>query len=138
MLRALVKRARAIGERLGAEIPPFEVEGNANNSTYIGFFERLFANFEKVVTNLDGLVEKESRELLAHAITRIFANLAHLQPNLDFKTVTAPLQGAAMEKAGAVYSEVDEYVQLFERVEGEPAEDDGEESSEDGSFGEED
>ena len=43
-----------------------------------------------------------------------------------------------MEKVGAVYSEVDEYVQFFERVEGEPAEDDGEGSSEDGSFEEED
>ena len=116
-------------------IPPSTVEGDA---TYVGFLERLFANLEEVLTNLDDLVDKESCALLAHATTRIFANLAHLHPGVDLKTVTVRLQGAAKEKAGAVLSEVEAFVQLFERVEDKPEDGDDDEGSEEGSSEEDD
>ena len=92
MFRSLVARAWAVADRLGAKAPALSIERNADAATYLGFFERLLTSLEEVVTSLDDLVDKESRELLGVAVGRVFANLACLQPSFDFSTVTVTAQ----------------------------------------------
>ena len=118
MFRSLVTRARAVADRLGAKAPSLSVEGNADIATYLGFFEQLLTSLEEVVTNLDDLVDNESRELLGESVGRIFANLAHLHPSFDCTTVTEPLEGRLSSKLdSSVWDDVERYVQRFQMVE---------------------
>ena len=92
MFASLVRRVRAVAGRLGTEAPRLSVEGNSDVATYLGFFEQLLTTLEEVVTNLDDLVDTESRELLGVAVGQVFANLAHLHPGFDFASVMEPLE----------------------------------------------
>ena len=103
---------------MGAEVPAFSVEGNADVATYLGFFDRLCTSVEGTVTSLDDLVDTESRELLGVAIGRVFSNLAHLKPDFEFATVTEPLEPRlAAELDASVWVDVEKFVQRFKRVE---------------------
>ena len=130
MFRNLVSRARAVADRLGAEVPDFSAEGNADDAGYISFFERFLAKLEETVASLDDLVEAESRDLLCFATRRIFTNLARLQPTLDLQTVTAPISSNSREAlSDTVWQTAEAYTKLFRKVEVVEDEDDGEEGS---------
>ena len=57
----MVRRGRTVAGRLGAEAPVLPAEGNSDVATYLGFFEQLLTKLEEVVTNIDDLVDNESR-----------------------------------------------------------------------------
>ena len=124
MFASLVRRARAVAGRLGTEAPRLSVEGNSDVATYLGFFEQLLTKLEEVVTNLDDLVDTESRELLGVAVGQVFANLAHLHPGFDFASVMEPLEKELASKLDAsVWDDVEKYIQRFKRVEVEESDD---------------
>ena len=47
MFVSLVRRARTVAGRLGAEAPVLPAKGNSDVATYLGFFEQLLTNFEE-------------------------------------------------------------------------------------------
>ena len=76
------------------------------------------------MTNLDDLVDTESRELLGVAVSQVFANLAHLHPGFDFASVMEPLEKELASKLDAsVWDDVEKYIQRFKRVEVEESDD---------------
>ena len=78
MLQDLVSRARAVGDRLGTEVPSLAAEGNDDEARYAFFFERFLTNLEETAKGLDERVVEESRDLVVLATCRIFANLVRL------------------------------------------------------------
>ena len=79
ILQSLVNRARAVGDDLRIEVPPFSV-GTDDEAAYSFFFEQFHGKLEGVAKGFDERVVEESRDLLVFATTRIFSNLARLQP----------------------------------------------------------
>ena len=71
MLHDLVLHARAVGDRLGIEVPSLAAEGNDDEAGYAFFFERFLTKFEETVKSLDERVVEESRDLLVLATCRI-------------------------------------------------------------------
>ena len=117
MLEDLVSRARAVGDRLGIEVPPRRDEAG-----YVFFFERFLSELEETAKSLDDRVVEESRDLLALATCCLFVNLMRLHPSVDHEAVTAPVdlsvRTPAMQKAAEAYAS------KFDQVEDD---DDGEE-----------
>ena len=133
MLHDLVLRARAVGERLGTEVPPFTVEGSDDKAGYAFFFERFLTKLEETAQSLDECVVEESRDLLILATCRIFANLARLQPSLDLEAVTAPVDlSCRTAVSDRMQKAAEAYAKKFDQVEVEEDEDDGEEDAMDG------
>ena len=64
MLEGLVSRARAVGDRLGIDVPPLAAEGNNDEAGYVFFFERFLSELEETAKSLDERVVEESRDLL--------------------------------------------------------------------------
>ena len=132
VLVALVARAHKVAGRLGIEPHALPTEGNSDVATYLSFFGKLVTGLQRVMTSVDDLVDDGSHELLGLAVGRIFANLAYLQPVLDFATVPVPVPPRrAAELSVTVWPVVEEYIQCFKTVEVEEEDDDGEEDAED-------
>ena len=128
MLQDLVARARAVGDRFGAVVPPLAADDD--EAGYSFFFGQFLTNLEEAAKSLDDRVVEESRDLLVMATCRIFANLARLQPSLDLEAVTAPVEISSpaavsdrMRKAAVAYAKI------FDQVEVEEDEADGEEDA---------
>ena len=115
---------------MGAEVPDFSAEGNADDAGYISFFERFLGKLEETMAILDDLVEAESRDLLCFTTRRIFTNLAHLQPSLDLQTMTVHVTSNSREAlSDKVWQTAEVYAKLFRKVEVVEDEEDGEEDS---------
>ena len=125
MLEDLVSHARAVGDRLGVEVPPLAAEGTNDEAGYVFFFERFLTELEETAKSLDERVVEASRDLLILATCRIFINLTRLHPSVDFKAVTAPVDVSC--RTTAVQKAAEAYASLFDQVEEEESEDDGEE-----------
>ena len=91
MLQGLVQRARAVGDDLRIEVPDFAAGGSDDEAAYTFFFEEFLGKLEEIAKDFDERVVEESRDLLVIATSRIFSNLARLQPSLDLEAVTAPV-----------------------------------------------
>ena len=73
---------------------------------------------------------EESRDLLILATCRIFANLTRLQPSLDLKAVTAPVDlSCCTAVSDRMRKDVEAYAKKFDQVEVEEDADDGEEDA---------
>ena len=130
MLHALVSRARAVGDRLGIDIPSLAMEGNGDEAGYTFFFERFLTELEGTAKSLDERVVEESRDLLVLATCRIIANLARLQPSRDLEAVTAPVDLSCRTAVSDRMREAAEaYAKKFDQVEVEEDGDDGEEDA---------
>ena len=117
MMASLVTDARAVAERLGADVPDLAIDGGAGVQAHLSFFGQLMSNFLQTATSLDTRLEEESRQLLTVAVSRVFANLRRLQPSFDFQSMTEPLEGPdATEVQAKVKQDVDAYVKRFEAV----------------------
>ena len=128
MLEGLVSRARAVGQRLGIQIPPLALEGNHDEAGYVFFFERFLSELEVTTRSLDERVVEESHDLLVIATCRIFSNLKRLHPSIDFEAVTGPVDVSfrtpAMQKAAEAYAS------KFDQVEEDEDDGDDEEDAE--------
>ena len=89
MLQGLVQRARAVGDDLRIEVPAFAAGGDGDEAAYTFFFEEFLGKLEGFAKDFDRRVMEESRDLLIVATSRIFSNLARLQPSLDFEEAYA-------------------------------------------------
>ena len=125
MLQGLVQRARAVGDGLRIEVPAFAAGGDGDEAAYTFFFEEFLGKLEGVAKDFDRRVVEESRDLLIIATSRIFSNLARLQPSLDFEdaTASANVTSRAWEAAAA-------YAKKFDQVEIDEGEGDDEEGAE--------
>ena len=125
MLQGLVQRARAVGDNLRIEVPNFAAGGSNDEAAYTLFFEEFLGKLEETAKDFDGRVVEESRDLLVTATSRVFSNLARLQPSLDLEAVTAPVNitDRAWEAAEA-------YAKKFDQVEVDEDEGDNEEGAE--------
>lgn len=138
MMASLVADARAVAERLGADVPDLATKGDASVQAHLGFFGQLMSKFVKAATSLDDRLEEESRQLLTVAVGRIFANLRCLQPSFDFKGMTEPLEGPnATEVQAQVKQEVGAYVKCFEAMDDDEGAEENEEKSQGAKLGEE-
>ena len=73
------------------EVPAFVAGGSNDEAAYTFFFEQFLGELEETAKGFDERVVEESRDLLVIATSRIFSNLARLQPSLDLEAVTAPV-----------------------------------------------
>ena len=125
MLEGLVRRARAVGDDLGIEVPAFAAGGDGDEAAYTFFFEEFLGKLEGVAKDFDRRVVEESRDLLIVATSRIFSNLARLHPSLDFEdaTASADVTSRAWDAATA-------YAKKFDQVEVDEGEGDDEDGAE--------
>ena len=127
MLEGLVSRARAVGDRLGIEVPSLAAEGTSDEAGYVFFFERFLSELEETVKSLDDRVVEESRDLLVLATYHIFSNLTRLHPSIDLEAVTGPVDLSV--RTPALQKAAEAYASKFDQVEVEEDDDDGEEET---------
>jgi myosin heavy subunit len=132
MFKSLVRRGRALLDRLEVDAPAVPSGGDDNAAAYLTFFGQLLSKLEEAMANVDELAEEESRKLLGVAVCRIFSNLAQSEPTFDFKAVTTPVAQEHFSALHAkVWPDVEAYIKRFKRVVAQ--EDEGEEDAEEGS-----
>ena len=107
------------------EVPNFAAGGDSDEAAYTLFFEEFLGKLEGAAKDFDRRVVEESHDLLVIATIRIFSNLARLQPSLDPKAVTAPVNiSDRVRKASEVYAK------KFDQVVVDEGDGDGEEDAE--------
>ena len=112
MLQGLVQHAHVVGDDLRIEVPNFAAGGSDDEAAYTLFFEQFLGKLEETAKGFDERVVEESRDLLVVATSRIFSNLARLQPSLDLEAVTASVDiiGRARKAAEAYAKKFDQVV----------------------------
>ena len=96
MFRALAARACSAASRLG--VGRRGLSGAESDAAYLDFFTRLIEELEESAKRMDDLVAEEFRELIDAAITRVFSNLARINPSLDFEEVLKPVPNDQTEE----------------------------------------
>ena len=130
MLQDLVLRARAVGDHLGTEVPSLAAGGSDDEAAYSFFFEQFLAELEEDAKDFNERVVEDSRNLLVLATCRIFANLARLEPSLDLEAGTAPVDlNSRAVLSDRTRKAAEEYAKIFDQVEVEEGEADGEEDA---------
>ena len=124
MLQGLVQRAHAVGDDLRIEVPDFAAGGSDDEAAHTFFFEQFLGKLEGTAKDFDGRVVEESRDLLVIATSRIFSNLARLQPSLDLEAVTVSVDIIDRARKAA-----EAYAKKFDQVavDEDEGDDDGEE-----------
>ena len=125
MLKSLVKRAYSVGDKLRIEVPKFAAGGDDDEAAYTFFFEQFLGGVEEVARSFDERVVEESRDLLVIATSRIFSNLARLQPSLDLEAVTVRVDISDRARKAA-----EAYANKFNQAVVDADDDDGEEDAE--------
>ena len=80
LFEALVACSNELAARLGADAPCPGGRG-CDASTFLAYFDQIFAALEGPAAELRGMIEDESRQLLGVAVDRIFTNLRLLTPD---------------------------------------------------------
>ena len=118
-------RSRVVGDDLRIEVPNFAAGGDGDEATYTFFCEEFLGKLEGVAQDFDRRVVEESRDLLIVATSRIFTNLARLQPSLDFEAVTV-----AANVNDKTWAAAEAYAKKFDQVVVDEDEGGGEEEEE--------
>ncbi|KAE8776012.1 hypothetical protein D1007_51428 [Hordeum vulgare] len=61
----------------------------AHDVNYLDFFTKVVERLEAGAKQVGVLNEEESRDLLTHALTRVFGNRLRADPHIDFKATMA-------------------------------------------------
>ena len=105
--------------------PNFAAGGSNDEAAYTLFFEEFLEKLEETAKDFDGRVVEEGRDLLVVATSRVFSNLARLQPLLDLEAVTAPVN-----VSDGAWAAAEAYAKKYDQVVVDEGDGDGEEGAE--------
>ena len=114
MYRTLAQHASSAVQTLGARdfiAPQAPAEGGEVG--FLNIFTMIVDQMEVAAKNQDSVDEDKCRDLLGHAVTRIFSNLLDANPCFDFDTV---LKRVEKTRRAKLSKEVNEHVEALPKT----------------------